>query len=87
MIPFSFPFLSKKINLKIDNNVIYVDFETTKRDEIIKQYFPQFPVSLYIHKNKIPNSKAEISKWIDNDRFGHSTTCMQLIISLLLKKI
>ena len=34
MIPFSFPFSSKKINLKIDNNVIYVDFETVKETKL-----------------------------------------------------
>lgn len=70
MIPFSFPFSSKMITLKIGNNLVSVDFQTSKRDEIIKQYFPQLPFEVYINKRKLPNSQAEVSKWIDNDRFG-----------------
>jgi tetratricopeptide (TPR) repeat protein len=70
MIPFSFPFSSKRITLKSGNNLITVDFQTTKRDEIIKQYFPQLPFEIYENKRKLPTSQAEVTKWIDNDRFG-----------------
>lgn len=70
MIPFSFPFHNKKISLNISGNLIDVNFQTSKRDEIIKQYFPKLPFELYINKKKLPTSQAEISKWIDNDRFG-----------------
>ena len=70
VIPFSFPFSFKMIKLNIDNNLIDVDFETAKRDEILNQYFPQVPVSVYINKRKLPNSQAELYRWIDNDRFG-----------------
>lgn len=70
VIPFSFPFPDKMIKLNINNNLISVDFQTAKRDEILNQYFPQVPFSVYINKRKLPNSQAELYRWIDNDRFG-----------------
>ena len=53
--------------MEIDNIPIDVDFETAKRDDIIKQFFPQIPIDLYINRRKLPSSQAEIFKWMDND--------------------